>query len=269
MSLILKQNIEKNGWNADYREQRIQPGYWYWGKATTIDETTLLLMQGPVSCKDYVVDTYFKECSQFEAQNWTKKEKQENCIYVNFPNAVVQQKCLDNITNFLNPWFAENGISPVIIRPITTHPFRPGGSYRLFGIQGDAKWTSNAFAWSLYLSIIRLCGYKKDMKTIDFTYDEDQCNEHHYYYQSTQKKLLLAVFQNPFPYLAPLPKPYKNTGYTSATKPAHGQTGPFFYAQSIHAAKESKYDYTAYINNSYFGNMFYEQTYGEPYKYVR
>ena len=272
MSLILNQDIEKNPWKNNLTEEIVQGNYYQWGKACTIDEENILLMQSPVFCKDYIVDTYYKTTHGILVDNWTQEQLHENCIYVVFPNKTVEEKTLNNIASFLNPWFASNDIQPTVIRKFTETFFNKASTKHIYCIQGDSKWTNNAFVWSIYLSIIRMCGYKTAMKSIDFTFDNTTCNEHNYYSKQPkqQKQLLETIFNNPFVYMKELPKKYSHTGYEKGMVVSHGQTGPFCMMDfCVGAISSTKYNYTEMITTNYFTKQFYEQLYGVEYKYVR
>ena len=194
---------------------------WMWGKAKTFEEGKIKLLQNLLTCKDYIVDTYYKPTtimhSLITSENWKKQERTENCIYIQFPNLLFQNTVINNIENFLNPWFKTNNILPTTCEQLYTKESKKIDLF--YCIRGDNKWTLNAFAWSIYLSIIRMMAGEENATKINFTPTNPiyVTNESTYYslhcFDKNQQELLNTIFNNPFPYLIVPPEPYNTTGY--------------------------------------------------------
>lgn len=248
---------------------------WYWGKAATVDAEHVEMLLCPVTCKDYIVDNLYQSR---RSMNQTKeylstKERNENCIYVFFPSKKIASNVINNVVNFLNPWFAENGIAPTTIEQATWDNGRFNNS--LYIIKGDNKWTENCFGWSIYLSILRILGMKDGATKINFQPENPDYypNEYHYcnQWKNTNAPKILAkldeIFNNPFPYLDKYPKGYKITGYPDNVDAYHGETGPFYLLQMIYGNKQ----FPSHYKNSqklkhYFFEKFSIEIYPKPVK---
>lgn len=233
---------------------------WIWGKAKTVEEGKIELLQGLVGCKDYIVDTYYKNNNIMHSiisnNDWKEQERTENCICVRFPNLLIQNIVINNIKNFLNPWFKANDVLPTTCEQIYTNDSKKINL--LYCIRGDSKWTLNAFAWSIYLAIIRMMAGEEKTTKINFTPINPTyaTNESSYYNQhrfdKNNQELLNTIFNNPFPYLIVPPRPYNTTGYNNYL-PRHGETGPFNLQNWMIQVKLNPRDYKEHPkNNNYF-----------------
>lgn len=261
-------------YEESYNTIKITPALWLWGKAATDDDGSIIAMQPPLICKDYIVDTYYKSTQGYRYTNWTDDQRYENCIYVSFPSEEIFLCFVHNLSNFLNPWFAANDIAPTTIEIFSKTCFQLLKGQHIYCIRGDSKWMINAFSWSIYLSIIRLIGHQKEMTQINF--DKDQslclCNElvyfNNYDFESKEREILMDIFTNPFPYLIEMELPYKKTGYKTYI-PGHGQTGPFYLLSCCTCATNKRQDFTIFCKEYYFGDIIYKKLYNKAYKYVR
>lgn len=202
--------------------------YINWGKACTTKDG-VDIMQGCVTCKDYVVDTLFKETTTFRSSQWTEREHNECCFYISLPNQKYATNFEKNIAQFLNVYEKSHRLKNTIITLATKDHNLLGITYT---IKGSQRWMRNATVMSMYLSLIRICACKTNMTGVCFTRDVDDyhCNEMGYWssLKENYKTLLLKYYENIHNFMKPMPKEYEITGYEKGQVVGHGQCGLFY-----------------------------------------
>lgn len=234
-----------------------------WGKACTTPEG-VEIMQGGVTCKDYVVDTLFKETLTFNSSYWTKKEREECCFYISFPTNQYAVNFEKNVNGFLNAYEKSYRLKKTIITPTTTgHGFQ-GITYT---IKGSQKWMTNAFVMSMYLSLIRVCACKVNMTEVSFVRDKEDfgCNENIYWgnLQDTHRTLLLKYYANIRDFMKPLPGEYGITGYKKDQEASHGQCGLFYILSMVLTYKHNPHTtYARPFLHNIFGAQIWKDLHG-------
>jgi len=202
-----------------------------WGKARRVDENTFGFVQSPVTCKDYVVDTYYRVSYGFNPALWTEEQRYAPLIYIVFQSKDRYTHFLKMVKEVLNPWEIKQGVKPCVVYEACYEPLK---HYPWAVIEYDTCWMNNATAMSIYYSLLRICT-ANDNLSFKRTDKKNlwNCNEFSYYDNnpSWAQKILDDVLVDVTPYLIVPEDPYKNHGYKMP--PSHGQTGLFFMLGQI------------------------------------
>ena len=207
-----------------------------WAKACMISENTAEIMQGIVSCKDYLLDTQWRGQTGYKTTAWTPVQQRQNCFFLYIPQDV---KFRERVASFLHPYEEANGLNKTEIYGINKiTPQSENTGYAAdngYIIRGDDRWNSNGLVWSFYLSIVRALISAKSAVTLSGIFSSCSSNECSYWNNLTEtgRQWIMHIYENLPLYLAPITKPafHKYTGYTSSV--GHGATGPFYLANKI------------------------------------
>jgi hypothetical protein len=250
---------ELNGHRA---ESFLYDNHFHWGKAY-IDGDEAILMQAPVTCKDYVVDTYFRTGTHlFQREHWTEQQCHSTCVYVVLPNEEYATRLVKNITQCLHAFEKTNKLARTVATRVTKGPF----TQPTFVITGSSLWTRNATVWSMYLSLLRMCAVTANYKSIHFTQDtaDFSCNEHSYFASKPEhQQLILDCYKNIRTWMKPLPETHTKTGYTSGVTVGHGQTGLFYLFQMFTALKARNLQerIITQLKSNYFAQLLHKDLY--------
>lgn len=214
-------------------------GFWWMKACSTPEEGVYKLIQAPVTCKDYVVDTQYREVT---SGNWsmghmdiTDKERHENCVAVISHVNYIKQ-LMHHLELFLHPLEEKLELEKTQVLPVDK--YNNMDKKGLYIITGDNKWNTCGLSWSMYLSIIRAMAFtntKRTPKTINDLFTYCSANEGRYMqyyvheseYSKYGKKIFAWIEENLPLFLDGIKlKSYnKYTGYTTAQ--GHGMTGQF------------------------------------------
>ena len=211
-----------------YRE----PTEWQWGKAHQIDEETFEVAQYPVTCKDYIMDMFILN----RHDDMVPREYlEDNCFYLFIPTKR-REKFTKNVVEFLNVYEEKHGFSPTKVH-VMTEGYK-SKTRQPYVITGDKKWLKNPFMTSFYLSMVRMCGYYKDMSLtnlgVDTTTDPYyKCNETKYFerLKPASQYAYTKIWENPN--LLDIELPNKNTGYPKNVYVGHGMCGIIYLLTCI------------------------------------
>lgn len=199
-----------------------------WGKATKLSPTEFDAVSAVNSCKDLIVDTFYRE-------RYKKVEKQlQECFFYIFCPMDKRERLLKTIPSFLHAYEDRMGFTHTTIDVCEEKVNKD--HHQPIIIQGDSRWTKNAHTVALYLTLIRLCAYHEDM-TVDapfasIKYDERQINsgdiENYDNLDQPKKDFVDYVLQNPSCLFHNVPKGLDSmTGYASKYSVTHGICGVF------------------------------------------
>lgn len=218
-----------------------ESGFWQWTKVIKKEENIFQIIQYPVGCKDYVVDTYFRFPGSMR-NIWTEEEIYQNYVALYLPNNRVKDLFLSNIEKLLHPWEKKHCLKPVVVHPVETSWNKKISLSLQYVIEFDPKIMRNATAFSFYLSLIRSLGYNKT-ETLGFK-DAYGCNEEAYYQLCKYKNILDGIIEVPKFLWKKTPEGYNNIGtevsYNWKAIYGHGSTGIFNLLNNI----------SYYINNN-------------------
>lgn len=201
-----------------------------WGKARRINDVSFGIVQSPVNCKDYVVDTFYRQSYGFDPDLWTTEERYSPLIYIVFKVKERKDHFLKMIAEQLNPWEVKQGVQPCKTFEVTCEPLK---DYWTVVIEYDKCWMNNATAMSIYYSFLRICTANDKLSFKQSDKIKWNCNEFGYYIQqyTWARKVLDDLFVDITPYLVVPEDPYKAHGYKMP--PSHGMTGMFFMLGQI------------------------------------
>ena len=218
----------------------------YWGKCCIDDETKeVSFMQIPGSCKDYVVDTYYRTYTHgFQRNLWKEEQIKYPSVYIwsgeSFTKQYIQQ-----IKEVLNPWEEANGFIPTEAFKVDfgdTKLATPLAAKGVIVIKFDPVWMINSMAMSFFLSIVRHAVQTGVIQFKDSERKEYPTNEQGYY--SRQSKDLKSVIDysinNPREYLDHM-KDATPTGY-STNPNSHGCTGLFYTMNALYQKYSDRND---------------------------
>jgi hypothetical protein len=224
-----------------------------WGKASKVNEDTFELMQMPVSCKDYVIDTYWQNSSGYCFNKWTDKQRYYPAIYCVLSDPVRMKHLQKMVKNTLNVWEKSFDITPTVCTQITTNIFI---NKNVCIIEFDSKWMMNATAYSFFLSLIRICTTNTELSFVKSKESQWDCNEYSYYSRlySSGKTLCNNLLKDPTILFVTPPEPYYRTGFNIICE--HGMTGIFNLAYDYqHTISTNN---RSYILNNYMNLLFYD-----------
>ena len=237
MSLTLIEDIEKNSYARTHRGNLYLSGF-QWGKAAYIPNKPdqIMMVQGPVTFKDYVVDTMYREGALCIRRNWTPEQLNEPLIYIVVDNTMVGT-FLSNGVKFLNDYEKSHRLVKTKVTKIDDDIWdQPERT--VFLVHFSKMWMKTAAALSTYLSILRMCVHVKEPKNIKFSEGTEK-TKHGYYAETVYMSRLpqelcdmVEYYSNNPRLLMKLPKGYNITG-TKTTDCGHGWGGLFYAAQML------------------------------------
>lgn len=217
----------------------------YWGKCCIDDETKKVsFMQAPGSCKDYVVDTYYRTSTHgFQRNIWKDEQIEYPSVYIWSGKSFTKQY-IQRIKEVLNPWEEANGFIPTEAFKVDfgdTKLATPLAAEGVIVIKFDPIWMINSMAMSFFLSIVRhsLQTGVIQFKDLDTT---TNTNEQEYYRRQSKslKSVLDYSINNPRDYLDQI-KDTTSTGYP-ANPNSHGCTGLFYTMGALYAKYSDRDD---------------------------
>lgn len=247
----------------------------YWGKACSTEvPDTFMVMQTPVTCKDYVVDTGWRRGAAFKSEVWTQQQKEDPVFYIYFPTITRLKVFKDNVESFFNLMETQWGIPTLTkVHLLSEAPLNKTNIKRTCIVQADPIWYSNSTSFSVYMSMIRYLTSRVNIDEFDFNIPyKYYVSEYNYYSVLSDecKKILMDIYNNPKELFVKLPK---ITGYTY-TIPGHGQTGLFFILANLTLSYANKkldpyyirnqipLQYKMYMEEFYFGTLLHKKLYG-------
>jgi len=201
-----------------------------WGKAHRINDTTFGITQAPVTCKDYVVDTFWKSSYGYKPELWTQDIIDQPYIYIVFAEEERKDHFLKMVQEVLNPWEKAQGVNPCIVYEVDVPEFNP--SYTVV-VEFDKVFLNNATAVSIYYSLLRICTSNTEL-SFSPTKDSLHSINEYGYYESLRPKyrdVIDDVLKDITPYLYKPEIPYKATGNKNLIW--HGQSGLFHILTTI------------------------------------
>jgi hypothetical protein len=223
--------------------------YIYWGKCQQDpnDPSIIHQTQWIGTCKDYIVDATIKEKASYVTEDHPYADIPDRTpgIYVCL-NPDLYKNMLHNLNNFFDSFCKKNGYSLTTITEITNHKFKKQSRCKdkLYFINGDEKWISNACSYSIYLSMIRMLILDQDLKEFypeGNTYSTKDKLQNFIYPIKTFfikdpklknfEKYIANAFNNPTLYTIPMPNTHHFSGYkykgksTNSAVYSHGMYG--------------------------------------------
>lgn len=206
--------------------------YFYWGKCYIEDnENKVIFMQQYGTCKDYVVDTYYRTTTHgFDSKLWNREQIEYPSVYI-YTNKTNIKTYLKNIKEVLNPWEEKHGFVPTeafnvdLTRSDLSND--PGVSPYILVLKYDPIWMTNSMTMSYFLSVVRHALQRESIyydKGIPTVYN----NEAEYYNRQSKilREVVLYSLDNPREYID-FVKDATPTGYLNETG-LHGVTGLFY-----------------------------------------
>ena len=232
-----------------------------WGKATRTENGDFLGIQEPMSCKDYVVDTYFNTYTG----GFRYKDKYKDAIYsphfyIVCPTKTLKKQILCRIKSHVNEYEKKHGFIPTVAYDVECDFNREGFNDRFICFEYDPKWMINSTAMSVYLSMVRCFIYSNQdtaFSTIKFEKVRG-CNEYTYYSNLgvNEKHLISYLYNNPNLLIVDTTKfGYTKSGFKKDT--GHGASGLFFSLKQI--SNENYYPYNTWrkVKTNCCDNWFY------------
>lgn len=210
------------------------PQDWSWVKAHTMDNKNVMAMSSAMTCKDHMIDGYMNQQTHaYTGRDWTQKQQNENAFVVIAPTYQTNN-LVKNIKEVLNPYEKKHRLQKTTCT-LLTHNMIGRNCYL---IKGSQMWMRTATAWSLYLTLIRLCGQTSDMLSIDgaFVSTNTIRNNDRSYFSTLspeEKTLYLSYVNNPRQFLIKLPTTHKNSTAPIRMSLPHGGAGLHFMISTI------------------------------------
>lgn len=207
---------------------------WFWVKAHTMDNENVMTMSCAMTCKDHMIDGYMNyRTHAYSKGDWTQAQQNENAIVVIVPTN--QTKLLvKNIKDVLNPYEKKHRLQKTTCTLLTNNLI----ARNCYLIKGSQMWMRNATAWSLYLTLIRLCGQTKDMLSLDgaFMGTNPIRNNDRVYFSNLppeEKTLYLSYVNNPRQFLVKLPNTHQNSTAPKEMHLPHGGAGLHYMITNV------------------------------------
>jgi len=224
-----------------------------WGKCVINDEdSTVEFMQTPGTCKDYVVDTYYRSSSHgYQASYWTDEQRAYPSMYL-WMNFDLYKQAIKNIKEVLNPWEGKHNFIPTECFKVDFNTTELADTQnktgRLLVMKYDPKWMTNSMTMSYFLSVMRhsiLQGTTDFSKYTDYNYNMPEYNYYNREPNKPFRKVFDYIHNNPN-HLIEFLKDATFTGYKRQPD-SHGCTGLFYISQYLYY----KYQGTEYYMNQW------------------
>jgi len=222
-----------------------------WGKCIINDEeNTVEFMQTPGTCKDYVVDTYYRSNSHgYAAKYWTDKQRAYPSVFL-WMRPELYKQAIMNIKEILNPWEEKHNFIPTECFQVDFNTTELADESNKKGtvlvMKYDPKWMTNSMTMSYFLSVMRhsiLQGLTDFSKYKDI--DSYGAPEYNYYQRNTTtpfRKVFDYIHNNPN-HLIEYLKDATLTGYKRQLD-SHGCTGLFYISQYLYYKYQGTEYYT-------------------------
>ena len=230
----------------------VESGYWQWTKVWKKEDNIFEIIQYPVGCKDYIVDTYYRTPPSMPQGVWTSEQLMQPYVALYFPNVAVATLFKANVIKLLKPWEDKNNLKNLIVHPVETSWNTKVRLDLQYVIEFDEKIMRTATALSFYLSLIRTLGFNKT-NTLCFNFHTSLCNEYSYYEYASYQPLLNSVIESPKFLWRKVPEGYDNTGHKNGARGrfgTHGSTG-LFYMDKILYQFICRNNNAETVNNNY------------------
>jgi hypothetical protein len=210
--------------------------YMYWGRAILKLNGQLITAQGPMTCKDYVIDTFYRNelvnaGPDFYREIYIEDERESPYFWFNLTG---------NLTEYLNifkTWCKTIGLQEIEIIQDTKYS-------NFYFVKYDPILRTCDTLLSIFLSQFRYTmrtGLSPDSLITQPTKDNFKCNEQSYYshilgYNKTLKDFFDQIWLNPLSILKYWDdKKYRQDGYLLTNKHdmGHGSSGLFFIINHI------------------------------------
>lgn len=253
-TLTVNNKINVKGLYDDYLFYSDVQSTFFWGKCYINDETKeVQFMQIPGTCKDYVVDTYYRTSTHGYTRNlWQEEQIKYPSVCISSNKSYIQ-KYIQHVKEVLNPWEEKHGFIPTEAFKVDFGDTKLATQVAAKGvivIKFDPVWMTNSMTMSFFLSIVRHTMQTgiiqfKDSERIGFP-----TNEQAYYNRQSSdlKSVIDYSIENPRDYLDQM-KDATSTGYPTNPN-THGCTGLF----SIMSALYQKYADRSEIKQMYIKN---------------
>ncbi len=231
----------------------VETGYWQWTKVWKKENNIFEIIQYPVGCKDYIVDTYYRTPPSMPPRVWTQEQLMQPYVALYFPNVAVATLFKTNVLKLLKPWEDKNNLKNLIVHPVETSWNNRVPLNLQYVIEFDEKIMRTATALSFYLSLIRTLGYNNKTDTLCFNFHTSFCNENSYYQYASYKPLLDSIIDSPKFLWKKVPVGYDNTGHKIGARGkmgTHGSTG-LFYMDKILYQFICRNNIAETVNNNY------------------
>jgi len=156
-----------------------------WGKCVINDENkTVEFMQTPGSCKDYVVDTRYRNVSNgWDKYLWTQEEIEYPSVYF-WMSSPMYDRITQKIKEILNPWEEKNGFLPSETLAVnfngTQLVDKTNTEKHVLILKFDPVWMQNSMCMSFFLSVVRHAILQEKIQFKDITNTEYSKPEHAY-----------------------------------------------------------------------------------------
>ena len=197
-----------------------------WGKACSI-KGGYEIMGYPRQCKDYMIDTQYRDVGHLLKSKWTKEQLKAVCYYI-YTN--MHKRFINNIKSFLHPIEKRLQVKQTIFQEETLE------GKKVIIIKGSDWWSKTVALHTHYLTLIRLCyslpggSVFKDVASI-LNVDNSDIYKYRYYYKH-YGKVIEAVFRNPR-----LLAKFSYTGFPENRELSHGMCGfttQLYYYYYVH-----------------------------------
>jgi len=232
--------------------QTVETCSWQWTKVWKKENNIFEIIQYPVGCKDYIVDTYYRTPPSMPYRVWTQEQLMQPYVALYFPTAAVATLFKTNVLKLLKPWEDKNNLKNLIVHPVETSWNTKVPLDLQYVIEFDEKIMRTATALSFYLSLIRTLGFNKT-NTLCFNFHTSLCNENSYYQYASYQSLLNSVIESPKFLWKKVPEGYDNTGHkigASGSYGTHGSTGLFYMDKILYQFIRNG-SHSETLNNNY------------------
>jgi len=207
--------------------------FFLWGKACSIKDG-YEIMGYPLQCKDYMIDTQYRNVDHLIKEKWTKEQLKEVCYYI----YTSTPKCfLNSIKSFLHPIEKRLQVKQAIFQEEMLE------GKKVIIIKGSDWWSKTIALHTHYLTLIRLCyslpegSVFKDVASI-LDVDNSDIYKYRTYYRF-YGKVIEAIFKNPR-----LLAKFSYTGFPENRELLHGMCGfttQLSYYYYVHVTNRDMY----------------------------
>lgn len=213
-----------------------------WGKGLINEKNkTIEFVQAMGSCKDFVVDTYYRTHSNGFVRNlWSDKELADPTVIL-YVDTELKNPIFQYVKEVLNPWEKKNGFTPSTFHSMDLSSYKnainpEGKPENVFILRYDPLWMQNAMTMSFFLSVFRHIGL-----TGNLNFGRGIASNEYMYYRELHYKIQKAI-----DYLIDNPRDFVKytekctlTGY-EINQNNHGTTGIFFLSNYLNYKYKNK-----------------------------